>query len=60
MFVMCFMLLDWEGTVAPEGAEVVEIGFFDMDNPPIPTHGHTVEVIRLFKEYRRTGMFQTR
>lgn len=57
-FAMCFLLRDWEGMVVPEEAEVAEIAFFDMENPPQPTHGPTLEVIRLFGEYRRTGKFQ--
>lgn len=57
-FALCFLLPDWEGSVIPEEAEVTEIDFFDIDHPPQPLHGPTVEVIRLFKEYRRSGAFQ--
>lgn len=59
-FALCFLLDGWEGTVTPEESEVSEIGFFPLTQVPAPTHPPTLEVLRLFGLYRRTGVFQAR
>ena len=59
-FALCFCLQGWEGRVTPEESEVLEIGFFPLDRVPAPTHPPTLEVLRLYKEYARTGAFQAR
>lgn len=57
-FAMCFYLPEWEGTVTPEAVEVAEIDFFPLDKIPLPIHGPTLQVIRLYDLYRQTGKFQ--
>lgn len=59
-FALCFVLEGWDGTVTPEESEVAEIGFFPLTQIPAPAHPPTVEVLRLFELYRRTGVFQAR
>jgi 8-oxo-dGTP pyrophosphatase MutT (NUDIX family) len=57
---LCFLLERWEGDVLPEKSEVSEIAFFPLTKVPEPTHPPTLEVIRLYQQYRENRVFQAR
>lgn len=57
-FALCFVLTAWTGELRPEAAEVRELGFRPLGQPPEPLHPPTAEALRLHALYRATGCFQ--
>ena len=48
---MAFVVHEWEGTLRPDGDEVVELGFFPLEALPSPLYPIHVETI---DDYRRS------
>jgi ADP-ribose pyrophosphatase YjhB (NUDIX family) len=48
---MAFVVREWEGTLRPDGDEVVELGFFPLEALPSPLYPIHVETI---DDYRRS------
>ena len=57
-FAMCFVARSWTGSLRAEADEVAEFRWAPLTDPPAPMHGPTVEVLRLFDEYRSSGRFR--
>jgi 8-oxo-dGTP pyrophosphatase MutT (NUDIX family) len=57
-FAMCFVARSWTGSLRAEADEVAEFRWARLTDPPAPMHGPTVEVLRLFDEYRSSGRFR--
>jgi 8-oxo-dGTP pyrophosphatase MutT (NUDIX family) len=57
-FAMCFVARSWTGSLRAEADEVAEFRWARLTDPPTPMHGPTVEVLRLFDEYRSSGRFR--
>ena len=59
-FGIWFLLRRWEGEPTPDGAEMLELDWFDLAALPEPMMGSSSVGLELFETWRRTGRFQAR
>jgi ADP-ribose pyrophosphatase YjhB (NUDIX family) len=59
-FALCFEARVWEGELRAEPEEVIEAGFWAVDEPPGELQSQTEVVLGLYQAYRGTGQFQGR
>ena len=57
-FNLCFVLRRWAGEPEPDGAEAIDVGFFDAAHPPAPLSSLADRVLELHQSFTATGAFQ--
>ena len=57
-FGILFALRRWRGEPAPDGDELLELGWFDRAAPPAPLMHSSVVTLRHYVAYLETGAFQ--
>ena len=57
-FGVWFALRRWRGDPAPDGDELVEVGWFERAGPPQPLMHSTAVALTLYERYLATGRFQ--
>lgn len=59
-FGLWFLLTRWQGEPEPDGEEMLELDWFDPDDPARPLMGSTEAGLELYRRWRKTGHFQAR
>lgn len=57
-FALCFVTHRWTGRLKPDPAEVQDLAFRPLTDPPDPLQPQTRAVLDLYLTYRTTGVFQ--
>lgn len=57
-FALLFVVRAWDGSPRPDGEEVDEVAFIELDDLPEPMMAPAREALRLFGEYLISGQFQ--
>jgi 8-oxo-dGTP pyrophosphatase MutT (NUDIX family) len=59
-FGLWFLLRRWQGEPHPDGHEMLDLAWFDLEALPDPLMGSSAVGFDLFRAWRETGRFQVR